>query len=299
MASEYLKWKYRDVKPDEVVELTPRQKRANWWYYHKWHVFLGVGLLALGVYLGARILGIGQVRPDYQVAYVGSAALPEDTAAALESALAELGTDCNGDGQVAVQLNQYVMGDGSGEGAVYAYAGSTRLMADLDSCESYFFLLEDPAGFQENYQVLRHLDGSLPRRQKRTGRAAISPGPSARSSRSCRWASIQKRFWTRRSTETARSCSRPSRWPAGASGPSAPLPIQRSAMHFGMPSQGGVTSETVEIWGRAAVGRPAGPERMQFVSRPGRRWDAMGLQLDHAGVRVGRGGAGQRLYPAG
>ena len=162
MASEYLKWKYRDVKPDEVVELTPRQKRAIWWYYHKGHVCLGVGLLALGGYLGARVLGVGQVRPDYQVAYVGSAALPEDTVAALETALADLGTDCNGDGQVAVQLNQYVMGDSSGEGAVYAYAGSTKLMADLDACESYFFLLEDPEAFQANYQVLRRLDGSLP-----------------------------------------------------------------------------------------------------------------------------------------
>ena len=29
MASEYLKWKYRDVKPDQTVELTPRQKRAT------------------------------------------------------------------------------------------------------------------------------------------------------------------------------------------------------------------------------------------------------------------------------
>lgn len=162
MASEYLKWKYRDVQPDQPVELTPRQKRANWWYYHKWHVLLGVGLLAVGAYLGARLLGVGQTAPDYQAAYVGSAALPEDTVAALESALADLGTDCNGDGQVVVRLNQYVMGDGSGEGAVYAYAGSTRLMADLDACESYFFLLEDPEAFQANYQVLRRLDGSLP-----------------------------------------------------------------------------------------------------------------------------------------
>lgn len=162
MASEYLKWKYRDVQPEQTVELTPRQRRANWWYYHKWHVLLGVGLLALGVYLGARVLGIGQVLPDYQVAYVASAALPEDTAAALENALAELGTDCNGDGQVVVRLNQYVTGGGSGEEAVYAYAGSTKLMADLNACDSYFFLLEDPEAFQEAYHILRRLDGSLP-----------------------------------------------------------------------------------------------------------------------------------------
>lgn len=162
MASEYLKWKYRDVRPDQAVELTPRQKRANWWYYHKWYVLLGVGLLAVVLYLAARGLGVGQVTPDYQVAYVGSAALPEDTATALETALADLGCDCNGDGQVVVQLNQYVMGSGSGEGAMYAYASSTKLMADLDACDSYFFLLEDPAAFQENYQVLRRLDGNLP-----------------------------------------------------------------------------------------------------------------------------------------
>lgn len=39
MASEYLQWKYRDVQPDKKIELMPRQKRANWWYYNKWYVF--------------------------------------------------------------------------------------------------------------------------------------------------------------------------------------------------------------------------------------------------------------------
>lgn len=195
MASEYLKWKYRDVQPDEPVELTPRQKRANWWYYHKWYVLLGAGLLALGIYLGARVLGVGQVKPDYQVAYVGSAALPEETAAALESALADLGTDCNGDGQVLVQLNQYVMGDSSGEGAVYAYAGSTKLMADLDACESYFFLLEDPEAFQENYhRCCAVWTEACRRRQTRTTRTAASPGPGVRSSGSCRWENIPRKF---------------------------------------------------------------------------------------------------------
>ncbi len=163
MASEYLKSKYRDIRPDKPVELTPEQKRANWWHYHKWHVLLGAGLLLVTGYLLARALGFGEVKPDYQVAYVGSAALPEDTAATLESALVGLGEDCNGDGRVVVRLNQYVTEtDVGGEAAMYAYAGSTMLMADLESCESYFFLLEDPESFQRNYQVLRRLDGSNP-----------------------------------------------------------------------------------------------------------------------------------------
>lgn len=162
MASEYLKWKYRDVRPDKPVELTPKQKRLNWWHYHKWHVVLGVTVVAVAVYLLTRALGFWEVKADYQVAYVGSAALPEDTVNALETALAELGTDCSGDGRVVVRLNQYVMGDSAGDGAMYAYAGGAMLMADLNSCDSYFFLLEDPEAFQKNYQVLRRLDGTLP-----------------------------------------------------------------------------------------------------------------------------------------
>ncbi len=159
MASEYLKWKYRDVRPDEPVELTPEQKRANWWDYHKWHVVLGVVLLLSLVSILSRALGLGEVKPDYQIAYVGSAALPEDTAAALENALSALGADCNGDGRVTVRLNQYVTGS---DDLMYAYAEGTRLMADIDACDSCFFLLDDPEGFQDTYSVLALVDGSLP-----------------------------------------------------------------------------------------------------------------------------------------
>ena len=159
MASEYLKWKYRDVHPDEPAELTPEQKRANWWYYHKWHVVLGVVLLLSAASILARALGFGESRPDYQIAYVGAASLPEDTAAALENALSDLGTDCNGDGRVIVRLNQYVTGS---DDAMYAYAQRIRLMADIDACDSCFFLLDDPEGFQDTCGVLALADGSLP-----------------------------------------------------------------------------------------------------------------------------------------
>ena len=164
MASKYLMWKYRNVRPDQPRELTAKEKRANWWYYHKWHVAIGAVLVfVLGNILWSA-LGIGKVVPDYQLAYVGSSFLPADTVSALENALAGLGADANGDGQVVVKVNQFVSADSSGDAnaAMYAYAATASLMADLDSCDSYFFLLEDPDTFQRNYKVLSRLDGTLP-----------------------------------------------------------------------------------------------------------------------------------------
>ena len=159
MASEYLKWKYRDVEHREKVELTPAEKRKNWWHYHKWHVAAGIVLAGIAVSWGCSALGLGQTKPDYQIAYVGKNALPDDTAAAIESAFAAYGEDLNGDGKVAVRLNQYPSGAADAE---MAASTEVTLIADILERDSYFFLLEDPAAFQVNYHALRRLDGSLP-----------------------------------------------------------------------------------------------------------------------------------------
>ena len=159
MASEYLKWKYRDVKPREKVELTRSEKRKNWWHYHKWHVVIGVVLAGIAANLIWHALGIGQTKPDYQVAYVGENSLPDDTAAAIEAAFATLGEDLNGDGQVVVQLNQYPT---ASTDIQVAYANEAMIMADIMDGDSYFFLLEDPEQFQLSYRSLCRLDGSLP-----------------------------------------------------------------------------------------------------------------------------------------
>jgi len=120
MASEYLKKKYQDVKPDAPVELTRAEKRKNWWYYHKWHVGAVVLLAAVIVSIVWPI--VNRVTPDVQVAYVGEMPLPEDAAAALEEALAGLTEDLNGDGKVLVELRQYV--SAGLDGRALAAAGS-------------------------------------------------------------------------------------------------------------------------------------------------------------------------------
>lgn len=155
MASEYLKWKYRDVQPEKPVERTKKQRLRNWWHYHKWHVLIAAALVLIVADWAWNALT--QVQPDYQIAYVGAAPLSDSDAAAWEARLAALGADCDGDGKVVVRLNQYLS---SREDAMYTAAGNVKLLADLDARESYFFLLEDPERFQKDYEILQ--DGWIP-----------------------------------------------------------------------------------------------------------------------------------------
>lgn len=156
MASEYLKKLAQDVKPEPKRELTPREKRINWWHYHKWHVVI---VLVVIVALISMIRDIAYNKsnlPDYQVACVGTNGLPEDTAEALSAALAELGEDLNGDGQVLVQINQYLV-----DSEEFGMAARVQLMADVSEGFSFVYLLEDPAAFQEQYGVLAYPDGTI------------------------------------------------------------------------------------------------------------------------------------------
>lgn len=156
MASEYWKWKFKDVQPEEKRELTPEEKLRNWWYYHKWHIAAGAVLIAVPCSIAWNALH--QIKPDYQIAYVGENTLPDDTVTALETELAALGEDLNGDGRIVVRLAQYASSSRAEAGA----AAEVRLMADIMERESYFFLLEDPEQFQKAYRSLCRLDGTLP-----------------------------------------------------------------------------------------------------------------------------------------
>lgn len=144
-------------------EYTTKEKLANWFYYNKLWVLVAAVILYVAGSMIWNALGIGQVKPDYAVAYVGRLRLPEDCAAALEQGLASLGEDVNGDGVVKVTLSQYIIADSENlENATYAYAGEMAALADITEGVSTLFLLEDPEGFQNLYQILAHLDGSAP-----------------------------------------------------------------------------------------------------------------------------------------
>ena len=159
MASAYLKWKYRDVKRNEPVEYTKAQRRANWWRYHKCHVCVGLLLLLAACSFAWGKVQAWRDQPDYQIAYVGTAYLPEETEQQIKESFVALGEDANGNGKITVQLNQYVFPSADPEMAASA---SVLLTSDIVDCESFFFLLEDPEWFQASYHTLCRLDSSLP-----------------------------------------------------------------------------------------------------------------------------------------
>lgn len=137
----------------------------NWWYYHKWYAIGGIILLLISFNLLSNYFGWFRQKPDFQIAYIGESALPDDTVSAIEKAFSSLADDYNHDGHIVIQVNQYVTGDlndNSADTAEYRQASELRLLSDINDCESYFFLLEDPETFQNQYQLLADSDGSCP-----------------------------------------------------------------------------------------------------------------------------------------
>lgn len=145
-------------------EYTRSEKAANWWHYHKIAVLvvLAVALLLAWILHDALF----RTTPDVTIGYVGTQNLPNETVEALQNALQPYCTDLNGDGQVVVEVNQFTVDFAADSETTDAYAqmaGTTQLSAELAGQSSiYIYLLEDPAGFEEQCGVLEYPDGTMP-----------------------------------------------------------------------------------------------------------------------------------------
>lgn len=144
-------------------EYTKWERFRNWLHYNKlWLIALAVVFWVAGSMVW-NVLGIGQPKPDYRIAYVGSRKFDEKTLQTLENALAAFGQDANGDGKVTVVLTQHITADPNNtDNMMYSYGAEMTVLADITEGESTFFLLENPVDFQLSFQILAHLDGSIP-----------------------------------------------------------------------------------------------------------------------------------------
>lgn len=151
-------------QPREMPDMTPRERRRNWWLYHRRQVLLGAAVLVL---LGGILrTQLSQIRPDCSAALVVRHAASSEDVAALETALSSLIPDLNGDGTRAAAVNaielDYTAGDLDGAALTRARSSVEKLQADFFAGQSGVFVLDDPEHFQESHQALRYLDGTAP-----------------------------------------------------------------------------------------------------------------------------------------
>ncbi len=165
MASEYLEYLNRDVKPEVPPhEMTPKEKRKNWWHYHWKMVAVIAVAVAAAVSMILHNLGVTEPVVDYQVAYVGSERLSDETVEELTDFFESQGEDASGDGKVTVSITQYVFYENTDD---YDYAqltmsASAALESDILTQSSYFFLMDNPEGMMRDYELLAGAEGNLP-----------------------------------------------------------------------------------------------------------------------------------------
>lgn len=153
--------------PEEHHEMTPQEKRANFWYYNKWKIFAGIAAIVLVSFFVYDI--VSQVDPDYQIGVISRTTLPDSAVEALETQLATLADDRNGDGKTVVSVMTYTLAPAGSEDnaaqVVDAYtqmAGSTKLMADAQNGESMLFLTNDVQAYELSEALFAYNDGTAP-----------------------------------------------------------------------------------------------------------------------------------------
>lgn len=145
--------------------LTPGERLANWWYYHKLHVAVLAAALLLIVYFAAQALS--NPVPDCTLAWVGRARLTKEQEADIIAYFAPYAEDVGGDGRVCVTLQQYPLdmermearGMTSGQ---QEYASLLALEADLATGQSGLFLTDQPGALERYAGAMLYLDGSEP-----------------------------------------------------------------------------------------------------------------------------------------
>ena len=150
MASEYYKKKFQDVKKDEVVELTKKEKFCNWWHYHWGHVLIAILTVVCIILVLNQFVFV--TRSDYKVIIVSQFAgnMDEDIIA---DELAKFGEDVNGDGKVVVKVRSFL--------ANFDLPADEELVAltgDIGVGNSQIFILDDFDGFNEKYGIISEGD---------------------------------------------------------------------------------------------------------------------------------------------
>lgn len=152
------------VRPREMPDMTPQQRRDNWWRYHWLHVLIVV--LAVITVTGVIWERLTKERCDCSVALVTRYAATAEEIASIQGALERLCPDFDGDGEVHVAVNAIQIDYTStalDDAAIQVMTTNVdKLNSDFYTRQSGIYLLDDPGNFQAAHGALARLDGSTP-----------------------------------------------------------------------------------------------------------------------------------------
>lgn len=136
-----------ELKPSAPLEppKTPQGKWENFWYHHKWKVWLGTFIaVVVGVCLWQVFT---RNEPDYRLALVTKTYVTDMAADLLAAQLVPYGEDLDGDGTVEVLVEPIYL-ENRGNNAANVNANSQKFTAYLASGDVMFFAM-DPSFYEE------------------------------------------------------------------------------------------------------------------------------------------------------
>ena len=150
----------------EQTPLTPKEKRKNFWYYHKVHILIAVLCVAV---LGWTIHEFtSRVNPDYQIGMVTMQDYPDAVIRQMEEQIAAIADDRNGDGQVVVRVNYYhIFPDNTSDANGYL-ANAAKFQGDIAVGDSMLFFIDDECLVRyctDNAGLFTYKDGSTPKNE--------------------------------------------------------------------------------------------------------------------------------------
>ena len=153
------------AKAKELIRRIKAYNWKNWWDWNwKW-VLLGWVIIFVFIWFLRSTVLRHDPEPDYVVGYASSLTLSEEVVEQLQNELAAIGEDENGDGQVLVEVYEYIL-DFNEETYDLNYEQTTSylmmIMADGPYTDYSFWIVENPEVFQVKTDMMVPLeDGSM------------------------------------------------------------------------------------------------------------------------------------------
>lgn len=147
---------------EEIKKEVCRKKWENFWYYHKFHVIIGVFAIAvIAVFVRDKVK---QIDYDYTVAVVTGEGIPQDAIDELQSVLENIAADRNNDKKVHVLIQNYAIGDKNGESSnpQITMANQQKFIVDAQTGTSMILIYTDEVYEMYKDQGLFAVEGGIP-----------------------------------------------------------------------------------------------------------------------------------------